>query len=151
MTVLELHTLRFRMFAVVVMIGLPAFLVAVGHGGTPFLLLLGLVLGAFLLVSAVLITAWGRARHFRTVLPPGLVLTTQFFPDHLILRRQWTATAVEFHAYDRLDAVHDWVFMRQRALPTRVIYPAALMPPDDLARIRLTILGLVPEVPDVGQ
>jgi len=41
--------------------------------------------------------------------------------------------------------VHAWVFLRQRERRVRVMYPMALMPPDDLARLRLTILGLVPE------
>jgi len=153
MTVLEMRGLRFRLFAVVVMIGLPALLVAAGKGGKAFLLLLGLALGTFLLASTVGISTWGRARHFRTVLPPGLVLTSQFFDDHLILRRQWTATAVEFRAYDRLDVVDDWVFLRQRGRrrPIRALYPLALIPPDDLARLRLTILGLVPEQPEQDQ
>jgi hypothetical protein len=153
MTVLEMRGLRYRLFAVVVLVGLPTLLAAAAHGGTAFGLLLGLVLAVFLLVSMTLISTWGRQRHFRTVLPPGLVLTSQFYDDHLVLRRQWTATAVEFRAYDRLDVVDVWVFLRQRGRRRRVraLYPLALMPPDDLARLRLTILGLVPEQPEDDQ
>jgi hypothetical protein len=46
-----------------------------------------------------------------------------------------------------------WVFLRQRGRRRRVraLYPLALMPPDDLARLRLTILGLVPEQPEDDQ
>jgi hypothetical protein len=148
MTVLEMRGPRYRLFAVVVIVGLPTFLAAVAQGGTAFGLLLGLALAAFLLISTTVIGTCGHQRHFAALLPPGLVLTTQFFPDHLVLRRQWTATAVEFRAYNRLDVVDGWVFLRQRGRRVRALYPLALIPRDDLARIRLTILGLVPEEPD---
>jgi hypothetical protein len=145
LTVLELHQLRFRLFATTVVIGLPTLLVAVGTGGDVFLLLLGLVLAGFLLVSTTVIAAWGRWSMFRRSLPAGLELSTRFGPDHLLLRSRWTETTVWFRAYDRMDVVNGWVFLRHRDRRVRVVYPQELLPPDDFARLRLTIHGLVPD------
>jgi hypothetical protein len=142
---LEVRSLRFRLIAVAIVIGLPAFLVAVGQGGPLFLLLLGLVLATFLLGCMFGLSIHARRRAFGAQFPPGTVLTTQFGADHLVLRRQWTATTVEFRAYDRLDTVGDWVFLHQYGRRVQAVYPLALVPPDDLSRLRLTILGRVSE------
>jgi hypothetical protein len=145
LTRLELAAPRSWVFAVVALVGLPTFLARAGQGSTASLLLFGVLLAAFLIGSSLLIAFWSRIRHFRRSLPAGLVLTSQFFPDHMVVRRQWTASAVQFRGYNRLDVVAGWVFLRQREGRVRVLYPQSLIPSDDLARIRLTIVGLVPE------
>jgi hypothetical protein len=55
---------------------------------------------------------------------------------------------VQFARYDELREVGDWVLLKQRDRRVRVIYPRALIPADDLARLRMTILGAPPEPPE---
>jgi hypothetical protein len=145
LTRFEVRQLRFRLFAVVVVVGLPAFLVAAGQGGTASLLLIGLALAAFLICACTLITVWGRRNGFRHSLPPGLELTTRFGPDSFVVQGRWSEATMQFRGYDRIDVVDGWLLLRQRHRRVRLLYPlAALFPADDLARLRLTILGLDP-------
>jgi hypothetical protein len=52
---------------------------------------------------------------------------------------------VQSSRFDRIDVVGDWVFLRQHARRVRVIYPRSLIPSHDLSRLRLSILGRVPD------
>jgi hypothetical protein len=144
LTRFEVGRPRFRLFAVVVLVGLPGFLVAAGQGGTAFLLLMGIALAAFLLGASTLISVWGRRNRFRHSLPAGLELTTRFGPDFFVVQGRWSEARVQFRGYDRIDVVEGWLVLRQRERRVRMLYPLALFPADDLARLRLTILGLDP-------
>jgi hypothetical protein len=141
LTWLETTRPRFLMFAGAVVLGLPALLVTAGQQGTAFDLVLGLVLAAFLLACGVVISAWSRARAFRVMLPPGHRLTCRIGDDHLLLRDADSETRVQFDRYARMDVVDHWVILGQRSRRVRVLYPRALFDPDDLARLRLTIMG----------
>jgi hypothetical protein len=141
LTCLELTQPKFLLFAGGVVVGLPAFLAAAAHDGPVFGLVLGLALAVFLLAGCVLIAAWRRARHFRLVLPAGHRVSCRFGPDHFVMRDADAESTVQFRRYDRIDVVGDWVFLRQHARRVRVLYPRALIPPHDLSRLRLTILG----------
>lgn len=141
LTWLETTRPRFLMFAAAVVVGLPTLLVTAGQQGTAFDLVLGLVLAAFLLACGVAISTWSRVRVFRMTLPPGHTLTCQVGDDHLLLRDADSESRVQFSRYARIDVVDHWVILRQRSRRVRVLYPRALFAPDDLARIRLTIMG----------
>jgi len=145
LTSLELTAPRFLLFAGAVVVGLPALLAAAAHDGPVFGLVLGLALAVLLLGACVLIAAWGRARHFRLVLPAGHRVSCRFGPDHFVLRDAGAESTVQVSRYDRIDVVGDWVFLRQHARRVRVIYPRSLIPSHDLSRLRLSILGQVPD------
>jgi hypothetical protein len=144
LTGLEVVQPRFLMFVGAIMVGLPAFLVAAGKQGTAFDLVLGIALGGFLVVSSVLISTYGRARRFRIVLPAGHRLICRVGPDHFVLRNDDAESTMQFSRYERLDVVGEWVFLRQHARRVRALVPVQLFAPDDLARLRLVIMGWQP-------
>jgi hypothetical protein len=144
LTGLEVVQPRFLMFVGAVMVGLPAFLVAAGKQGTAFDLVLGIALGGFLVVSCVAISTYGRARRFRILLPAGHRLTCRVGPDYFVLRNDDAESTMQFSRYERLDVVGEWVFLRQHARRVRALVPLQLFAPDDLARLRLVILGSPP-------
>lgn len=144
MTLADTQAPRFRIFALVVVVGLPTFLVKAGQGGAAFLLLMGLALAVFLLAGAILISAWGRQRRYRLALPPGLALSTQFGDDFFLIHGPYSETRQLFDGFDRINVVAGWVLLRQRHRRVVVLFPQALFPRHDLARLRLTILGHAP-------
>jgi hypothetical protein len=148
LTLVELQRPQFLLFAAAALVGLPWLLAAAGTQGTAFGLVLGLVLAGFLLGSCAAISLWGKVRYFRRVLPPGHRLACRFGPSYLVLAEGLAETTVQFARYDELREVGDWVLLKQRDRRVRVIYPRALIPADDLARLRMTILGGPPEPPE---
>lgn len=85
-----------------------------------------------------------RHRVLRAQLPPGLEMSSRFGPDHIVLRRQWSESTTHFDGYAALEVVHGWVLLRRRETRTQVMIPEQLVPPHDLARLRLVIAGYRP-------
>jgi hypothetical protein len=105
---------------------------------------MGLALAAMMLAGSLLISAWERKRRYRVAWPPGLELTTRFGDDFFVFSGPYSEARVEFAGFEKITVVHGWVLLRQRHRRVELVFPQALFPRRDLARLRLTILGQDP-------
>jgi hypothetical protein len=115
-----------------------------------FATLVSLGLVGCLVACAVGFSHWQRLRVLRAQLPSGLEMTSQFGPDYLVLRRQWSESTLQFDGFSELSVVHGWVLLRRRRVKVQVMLPHELVPSPDLARLRLVIAGYQPREPDTG-
>ena len=112
-----------------------------------FVVTFSLAMIAFLVGTAVGLSYLQRVRAMTAQLPAGLEMTTRFGPDHLVLTRPWASSRLHFDGYAALEVVRGWVMLKRRGTRTWVLIPEPLVPPQDLARLRLVIAGYRPRPP----
>ena len=142
---LELKQGRLLAIGAVVAVVLTALFVLVGRSreaqNPVSAVLLALALASFLVVSACLISLVSEWRKYRRGWVPGLVLTTRFGPDHLMFASEWAETRLRFDSFDRVRVVPGWVLLKQRDRRVEMVFPAQLIPPEDLIRLREAVVA----------
>ena len=98
----------------------------------PTICIVGLILGLSFLVNR---------RRFRERLYEGVVLEASIGARSLTLRSPWAEHVLSFDGLARVMSSGDWVFLKQKGVPLLGVWPAALVPPDDLAQLRRGIAG----------
>jgi hypothetical protein len=119
-------------FAVLIVTGGESLAVAVVWGIVYAALLEGFMLGLLYLVTR---------RRLARQLRPGLVLESEFGPDHVVLRGPWTESRIAFAGIDQIRRTGAWVLMRQRRSRLVSCWPAALFPSEELARLETAVAG----------
>ena len=140
----ELARHRIWLAISVIAVGLALFFLVFGQGGTALALLLAAAMAIFLVGVSVMFAHVDRRRVMRHQLPPGFELTSQFGPDFVVIRGPSSESRMLFDGIAGVETARGWVLLRQRHRRVHLIYPLALFPPDDLARLRLVVAGYQP-------
>ncbi|WP_151082449.1 hypothetical protein [Nocardioides cynanchi] len=107
-------------------------------------LLFSVALIGALVLCAVGFAHWQRLRVMHRQLPCGLEFESQFGPDFVVVRRQWSESTLAFDGFSDVHVVHGWVLLRNRQTRVQAMLPQELFPPHDLARLRVVIAGYQP-------
>jgi len=131
---------RVWVFAVLLELAL-AVLLADSVGGLGIGLLVALV-PTVLVIGGMLGTSYLRTRRtFRARFAPGTTLESAFGRDQVVLRAPQGETTIPYADLAALHVTDGWVLLRRHGAPTVEVWPQALFPADDLARVRKAAAG----------
>ena len=129
---------RLWVFAVLIELAL-AVLLSDSVGGFGIALLVALV-PTVLVIAVMLGTSYVRTRRtFGSRFAPGTELVSVLGGDEVVLRTPQGETTIAYTDLAALHVADDWVLLRRQGSPTVDIWPQALFPDDDLARVRRAV------------
>jgi hypothetical protein len=134
---------RVWVFAVLLELAL-AVLISDSVGGFGLGLLVALV-PTVLVIGGMLGTSYLRTRRtFGARFAPGTALESAFGRDAVVLRAPQGETSISYADLAALHLADDWVLLRREGSPTVDVWPQALFPAEELARVRRAVGGAQP-------